>query len=320
MNIKYFTSLILVISLTANLFAQNDKKLTKEELAASKTIEFINRVIDLNNSYTSQWNNIELLLENGEELIHSTINDQVDNSSIIQFQPIENDKKLIDQYRATLKSTPDFEGKNEIENKVSLALIEIENLNSLAKQYADYFNKGEFSKETSTRNNHKTLSDKLWNQYESTVATWKDISTQAVVTGESAEISILKNNPEGVFIIPMKIVLMDLRLMRASFYSINKSDAPDYSPLLNEINEFYSNVDKYKNMSGKNLSIISNKTSYYLNFFEQAEECASSIEVLTKSMINEHENEQLIDGYESDMNEKCNNMNDLYNQVINTLF
>ena len=301
------TALIASISfLCVNVYGQD---YTQDAKKMYNIIKYANSVVGLNNVYTASLSNYQRVLTNAAQNLIKVGQGDVAQLQVIDCNALWIDQSKANAYHNEMGSVLDFSEKRELDRLVSQAENISQKILSSCGQMGNYFSQGQYTNDVGSQR-YLDLKYNIINDIHQSAANWSNVTQLAVTAANEAEIALLRYNKQADFVIPMKTDVLTFKGILNMFGA--GTDNMDYTLVRRKVQEFESSLNSNKNLSGKDLSKLTN-ASYQNVYQEFYQSCLSSISVLNK-LIQQSE-------FKSDQQEILNTFkqaNSIYSAAVNT--
>jgi len=317
MSINSIPKFVLAILLLMAMLTVYAQKPTSAELQASKIIEYTNEVIELYNRQIKQLKEYDRVITKGDELFQRYSKNYDPNFPVSFTQtkyPVA--AGYISQYEQAETKAAAFPEKNSIVSSVKAARENVKNLDEWSDKMGKYFTEKQFVNDSFA--GYPELKDSLEYYLRASKKTWRDAVKKASDSGQAAEITLMKKNPIALFLIPMKTDMKTLGDIIDELYATvdeEGNDKADYSPLMQQVSALNTTLEKDRDVTGRNTSVLDNLSDYDY-FFSKAFECTNYISRILDELSKDDYNEDRLDNDFRMLNQEYNNLVGIYNYFI----
>lgn len=303
--------LSLLAILTINTFAQ--KKPTKIELDASKTIQFGNSVIDLGNSYSQTLKNYQSLLKSADNNMERIKKNPNLTPHFINCNVITVQANHQSAYVSALKAAPIFPEKADIQKYVAEGENNIKSVGLWCAELSTYNSNKEYQKDADFTK-YRSICDSLNHYLEKASNSWRQAGKQASVAGNRAELILLEGSHIASFVIPMKKDLIAL----GEVFSMFSTDNPDVEAIKSALTTIDASIEKNKDISTKDVSKLSDVyyKDVYKTFYNKCSSCVKSLNTVTDRLQEKPIDERNINSWFSSASTDYSNVIEEYNTFV----
>lgn len=216
----------------------------------------------------------------------------------------EADRSAIDNYLSAKNDKETFFEKKELIELVSLAESRSDEVKKNCMALSNYFSNKVYQQDKNF-GIYPMLVDSLESSIDRARTSWKRVNTLNTDIKESAELDVLKANPNAIFLVPMKQDLTSLGKIVEQIYSQDIS----VTLLRMDVNSLKDELNRHKNITGKDKSI--SRDAAYADYYNLNYQCITTIE----SILNNIEQNRIDDSLDSlfdQLNDQYSDVNETY--------